>query len=329
VHHLGDNAVVSNLDRTPQLAAFGGRAHVTAEPVHELFKGREVSLGESTMVRRLLPNLGRRLVGPWCFVDHYGPDDIANQPGMRVPPHPHIGLQTVSWLLEGEVQHRDSLGNDQLIHPGQLGLMTAGQGIAHAEHSPVAHPALLHGVQLWIALPEASRHTAPGWEHHPSLPLITDAGMAATVIMGEIAGATAPGRSYSPIAGADIAIDKGGDSLLPLESDFEYAVLIMSGGLDIEGVRLTPGAMLYLGCGRRDLRLTTDVGARVLLLGGEPFAEKIVMWWNFVARTGEEIATARARWSAGDLGVVSDAGDPLPAPALPAGTLKPSGSTRR
>lgn len=320
---------MSNVDRTPEYAVSSGRAQVAAEPVHELFKGREVSLGGSTVVRRLLPNLGRRLIGPWCFVDHYGPDDIANQEGMGVPPHPHIGLQTVSWLLDGEVHHRDSLGNDQLIGPGELGLMTAGRGIAHAEHSPMPHPALLHGVQLWVALPEAARTTAPGWEHHSQLPIVTDSGMTATVIRGELAGANAPGRSYSPIVGADVALAGPGNALLPLEPDFEYAVLTMSGALDVDGVTLTPGAMLYLGCGRRDLRLSSEVGARVLLLGGEPFAEQIVMWWNFVARTGEEIATAREQWSAGDLfGTVSDSGDPLPAPPLPPGTLKPGGSAR-
>jgi quercetin 2,3-dioxygenase len=330
MHHLGDNAGVSNLDRTPPLASLGGRADVTTQPVLELFKGREVSLGESTVVRRLLPNLGRRLVGAWCFVDHYGPDDIANQPGMGVPPHPHIGLQTVSWLLEGEVHHRDSIGSDQLIRPGELGLMTAGRGIAHAEHSPAPHPALLHGVQLWVALPAEVRDTLPGWSHHSMLPLVSDAGMLATVIMGELAGERSPGRTYSPLFGADVALTAGAVAVVPLEPDFEYAVLVMSGRLDVEGVALTPGAMLYLGCGRRELRLRSEVSARVLLLGGEPFAEQIVMWWNFVARTGEEIAAAREGWMTHEqFGTVVGGGDPLPAPAMPPGTLQPGGSVRQ
>jgi quercetin 2,3-dioxygenase len=301
-----------------------------AEPVRELFVGREVSLGGSTVVRRLLPNLGRRLVGAWCFVDHYGPDDIANQPGMAVPPHPHIGLQTVSWLLKGEVHHRDSIGSDQVIRPGELGLMTAGRGIAHAEHSPVVHPALLHGVQLWIALPGGARDTHPTWEHHAQLPVISEVGLTATVIRGELAGATAPGLSYTPIVGADITLAPDGNAVLPLEADFEYAILTMSGELEIEDVTLTPGAMLYLGRGRRDLRLSSQTGAQVLLLGGEPFEEKIVMWWNFVARTGEEIALARERWSSGGyFGEVADGDEPTPAPPLPPGRLKPGGPTRR
>jgi hypothetical protein len=321
---------MSNLDRSPQFARGGGRGQITAEPVLELFAGREVTLGGDTVVRRLLPNLGRRLVGPWCFVDHYGPDDVTDGPGMRVPPHPHIGLQTVSWLLDGEVHHRDSLGSDQLIRPGELGLMTAGGGIAHAENSPVRHPALLHGVQLWVALPGPARATEPGWQHHASLPAHSADGMTATVIMGELDGAQSPGTAFSAIVGVDVSLAASADAVVPLEPDFEYAVLTMSGALDVDGVTLTPGAMLYLGCGRRDLRLVSDPGARVLLLGGEPFDEEIVMWWNFVARTGEEITQARERWMTGPgFGSVPDAGDPTPAPPLPPGTLQPGGRVRR
>ncbi|MDT4932719.1 MAG: quercetin 2,3-dioxygenase [Pseudonocardiales bacterium] len=322
---------MSNLDRTPDLTRCGGRAGTATTPVHELFAGKEVLLGESTRVRRLLPNLGRRLVGPWCFVDHYGPDDVATGPGMQVPPHPHMGLQTVSWLLSGAVHHRDSLGSDRLIGPGELGLMTSGAGITHAEQSPVPHPAQLHGVQLWVALPEADRNGLPGWEHHGALPVVTDTGMTAKVIMGSLAGATSPGRAYSPIIGVDVALSAGADALLPLEPDFEHAVLSMSGYVDVDGVAVSPGSMLYLGCGRRDLRIRSEPGARALLLGGEPFSEQIVMWWNFVGRSSAEIAAARDGWMTGErFGVVSGyEGDPLPAPPLPPGRLKPGGSVRR
>jgi redox-sensitive bicupin YhaK (pirin superfamily) len=302
---------------------------VASRPVNEVFTGREVALGESTVVRRLLPNLGRRLVGPWCFVDHYGPDDIAAGPGMQVPPHPHIGLQTVSWLLEGEVHHRDSLGSDQVLHPGQLGLMTSGAGITHAEQSPAPHPAMLHGAQLWVALPDAHRAVAPSWEYHTALPVHRDRNATVTVIMGSVGGADSPGCTYSPLVGADI--DLHGDLLLPLEADFEHAVLVMSGSAVVDGTHLEPGAMLYLGCSRRELRLATDGRARLLLLGGEPFEEQIVMWWNFVARSNDEIVAARSAWAEastqfGD--VAGFDGYRLPAPDLPPGELKPGGAVR-
>jgi len=321
---------VSNLDRTPDLSRCGGLAGVAPRPVHEVFAGREVALGESTVVRRLLPNLGRRLVGAWCFVDHYGPDDIAVGPGMQVPPHPHIGLQTVSWLLAGEVHHRDSLGSDQLIRPGELGLMTAGAAITHAEQSPVPHPAMLHGAQLWVALPGASRTVAPAWQHHAELPVLRDAGGVATVIIGSLAGAVSPGRTYSPLVGADVEIRPGGDLLLPLDPEFEHAVLVVTGSAEVDGLSVTPGAMVYLGCGRRDLRPGSADGARLLLLGGAPFEEQIVMWWNFVARDNDEIVAAREQWTAGSTfgDVAGYDGYRLPTPDLPPGRLKPGGAVR-
>lgn len=321
---------MSNLDRTPELRHCGGLAGVAPRPVQELFAGREVALGESTVVRRLLPNLGRRLVGAWCFVDHYGPDDVATGPGMQVPPHPHIGLQTVSWLLDGTVHHRDSLGSDQVITPGALGLMTAGAAITHAEQSPVPHPALLHGVQLWVALPAESRAVAPSWAHHTDLPVVRDRGAAATVIMGTLAGATSPGQAYTPLVGADVALDGGADLLLPLEPEFEHAVLVMSGSATADGVPLGVGSMLYLGCARRDLRLTSEAGARLMLLGGAPFEEQIVMWWNFVARSNDEIVAARTEWTTGTTfpDVAGYDGLRLPAPDLPPGRLRPGGAVR-
>jgi hypothetical protein len=320
---------VSNLDRAPGLVLCEGRG--TAVPVQQVFPGREVVLGESTSVRRVLPNLGRRLVGAWCFIDHYGPDDIARAPGMQVPPHPHTGLQTVSWLLTGAVHHRDSIGSDQLIRSGELGLMTAGAGIAHAEQSPARHPATLHGVQLWVALPESARRTAATWQHHSRLPTVTDRGLVATVILGDLAGAASPGRTYSPLVGADLALASGADILLPLEPDFEHAVLVTSGSIEVDGTSLAPGAMLYLGCVRQDLRVRASAPARALLIGGVPFAEQIVMWWNFVARSAEEITAARAEWNERGPGFADVAGFDgyrLPAPPLPPGRLRTGGAVR-
>jgi hypothetical protein len=320
---------VSNLDRAPALRQLGGLAAVIAEPVHQVYAGKDVQLGESTVVRRLLPNLGRRLVGAWCFVDHYGPDDVSAGRGIQVPPHPHMGLQTVSWLLAGAVHHRDSLGSDQVIGPGELGLMTSGRAITHAEYSPVPHPAMLHGVQLWVALPDASRHVAPAWEHHDVLPVVHERGIDATVIMGSLAEAVSPGEAYTPIVGADLDLAPGADGLLALQPEFEHAVLVMSGWAAVDGVEVSPGSMLYLGTGRRDLAMRSEPGARLLLLGGEPFDEQIVMWWNFVARTNEEILEARELWAHGSaFGSVADAGPALAAPPPPVGRLKPGGSTR-
>jgi redox-sensitive bicupin YhaK (pirin superfamily) len=277
----------------------------------ELLPGREVVLGgtRGIAVSRTLPHKDRRMVGAWCFVDQYGPHDTRSGGGMRVPPHPHTGLQTVSWLVQGDVLHQDSLGSEQLIRPGQLNLMTAGRGIAHAEVSPPDAGPVLQGVQLWVALP-----------------VVAGDGAAVTVIMGELAGAASPARTFSPIVGAEIAL-RGGVRL-PLRDDFEYAALPLSGPADVDGVAVSPGTLLYLGRGRAELALHGT--SRVLLLGGEPFEERIVMWWNFVGRGHDEIARDREDWMADRrFGPVAGfAGDPLPAPPMPVTPLVPRGRVR-
>lgn len=321
---------MSNLDRQAVPSLCGGRGFVVAEPVRELLSPRQVPLGESTVVRRLLPNLGRRMVGAWAFVDHYGPDDIAGEPGMQVPPHPHMGLQTVSWLHEGEVLHRDSTGCVRTVRPRQLGLMTSGRAIAHSEQSPDPHPRLLHGAQLWVALPDAHRHVDPRFEFHADLPQATAPGLTATVILGTLDGATSPGTTYTPLVGADLTLADGAETRLPLEPDFEYAALAMTGETRVDGVPLQPGSMLYLGCGRTELPLHARSDASLMLLGGEPFAEELVMWWNFVGRTHEEIEQAREDWMTGTrFGEVEGYdGDRLLAPELPPGQLKRRGRVR-
>ncbi|MFF9508400.1 pirin family protein [Streptomyces sp. NPDC014724] len=321
---------MSNLDRQAALSVCGGRGFVVAEPVRELLTPRHVQLGESTEVRRLLPNLGRRMVGAWAFVDHYGPDDIAGEPGMQVPPHPHMGLQTVSWLHDGEVLHRDSLGSLRTIRPRELGLMTSGRAISHSEESPESHAGILHGAQLWVALPEAHRHVEPHFQHHTELPTVTAPGLTATLILGGLDGATSPGTAYTPIVGADVSLSAGAEARLPLDPDFEYAVLSMSGQAEVDGVPVLPGSMLYLGCGRSELPLRADTDAGLMLLGGEPFEEEIVMWWNFIGRSHEEIAQARSDWMVGArFGEVRGyGGGRLPAPELPPVALKPRGRVR-
>ncbi|MER5948503.1 pirin family protein [Streptomyces sp. NPDC001904] len=321
---------MSNLDREAVPSVCGGRGFVVAEPVRELLSPRHVKLGGSTEVRRLLPNLGRRMVGAWAFVDHYGPDDIADEPGMQVPPHPHMGLQTVSWLHEGEVLHRDSTGSLQTIRPRELGLMTSGRAISHSEESPAAHARFLHGAQLWVALPDAHRHTDPRFEHHAVLPTATAPGLTATVILGSLDGSVSPGTTYTPLVGADLSLSDGADVRVPLEPDFEYAVLSMSGETHVDGVPLLPGSMLYLGCGRTDLPVRAASDAGLMLLGGEPFEEELVMWWNFIGRSQDDITQAREDWMSGSrFGEVKGYdGGRLDAPELPPVPLKPRGRVR-
>ncbi|MGC5052266.1 pirin family protein [Micromonospora sp. DT48] len=295
----------------------------TADPGSVLLPGHDVPLGRYTTVRRLLPQRTRRMVGAWCFVDHFGPDDVAERPGMEVPPHPHTGLQTVTWLLDGEILHRDSLGNKQPIRPGQLNVMTSGHGIAHSERSPAAHPPLMHGVQLWVALPDEARGGAPDFVHHAELPRWRDADLDVTLLVGELAGERSPAQVYTPLLGAQLEL-VATEAGLPLRPDFEYALLALDGTGEVDGLPLTPGTLLWLGTGREALRLRGTPGSRLMLLGGAPFEEPLVMWWNFVGRDHEEIVAAREDWMAGRrFGVVANDPDPpLPAPALPTVRLK-------
>jgi redox-sensitive bicupin YhaK (pirin superfamily) len=294
----------------------------------KLLPGREVPLGKYTFVQRLLPQRERRTVGAWCFLDHFGPQSVINMPGMQVPPHPHMGLQTVTWLLEGEVLHRDSVGSLQTIHPGQLNLMTAGHGIAHSEESPAEHPPSLHGLQLWVALPAAAKDGTARFDHHENLPRTTFDGGAATVVMGEFGGLTSPALTFSPLVGVDLLLDPGASIELPLRPDFEYAMVVMAGAVSVDGTPVEPHSLLYLGENLHSSRV--QGGARLFLIGGEPFAEELVMWWNFVGRSHEDIAEARAAWGDGErserFGTVHGyAGAPLPAPALPTIRLAPRG----
>jgi quercetin 2,3-dioxygenase len=304
-------------------AVYGATLAAVAEPESVLLPGHDVPLGRYTTVRRLLPLRQRRMVGAWCFVDHFGPDDVSDRPGMQVPPHPHTGLQTVTWLADGEILHRDSLGSDQTIVPGQLNLMTSGYGIAHSEQSPAEHPPGMHGLQLWVALPDQARHGPPGFDHYPALPVLRHGDASITVVVGEFDSVRSPARVYTPLLGAEVLFADPGHDQLPLNPEFEHAVLIMSGAADVAGESLSPGSLLYLGRGRSELPIQTP-GVRLFLLGGEPFDEPLVMWWNFVGRSHEDIVQARTDWMEGRrFGTVADCTHPpLPAPAIPTVRLK-------
>lgn len=297
----GYGARVSNVEARPaEQTVCEGPQTGGREPDIELLDPREVPLGgpRAMLVRRSLPNRDRRMVGAWCFADAYGPDDVARGPGMQVPPHPHTGLQTVSWLFEGEVWHQDSLGNRQMVRPGELNLMTAGAGIAHSEQSPAGSSGVLHGVQLWVAQTEQDRHGPARFEHHADLPQGEESGCAVTVLMGDLGGVTSPAHCSTPLVGAEIALRPGARPSLPLDAGFEHAVLAVADPVTVEGREIAPGAMLYLGRGRREVSLSAETATRALLLGGVPFEEQLVMWWNFVARSHEEIVEARSAWEA-------------------------------
>jgi hypothetical protein len=279
-------------------------------------------------VLRYLPTRGRRMVGAWCFVDYYGPNDVSGADGMRVPPHPHCGLQTVSWLLEGEIEHRDSLGSVQLIRPGQLNLMTSGRGIAHAENSITPPGPVLHGVQLWIALPSAARAVPASFEHHRELPVVSLGGARARVLIGSFGPARSPAQVHSPLVAADLTVS--GAAQLPLRADWEYAALLTGGAVELDGRRCDHREMVYLGSGRERLDVQpAEAGARLLLIGGQPLEERLVMWWNFVATDHDEIVAAREEWQAGSarFGSVTGGGTRLPAPPMPPLRLVPRGRT--
>ena len=299
----------------------------------DLLDGAPVALGgpRGLPVTRTLPNKQRRTVGAWCFLDAYGPHDLTGSDGMRVGPHPHTGLQTVTWLVAGEVLHRDSLGHTQEIRPGQLSIMTAGRGISHSEETPGAHSPTLQGVQLWVALPHAVRDMPPAFGSFAGLPVVTDGGLSATVLLGSLGGAASPAPAHTPLLGAEVTLDNGTDGVLPLRPDFEYAVLVLDGTATVDGVDLAPGPLLYLDTGRSSLRLATGPGARLLLLGGEPFDERLVMWWNFVGRDHDEIVQMRADWADGTprFGTVRGYDGPaLAAPPMPITRLVPRGRVR-
>lgn len=296
---------------------------------------REVPLGgpRAMTVRRTLPQRARSLIGAWCFVDHYGPDDVAETGGMVVPPHPHTGLQTVSWLFEGEIEHRDSTGAHQLVRPGELNLMTAGTGIQHSEVSTPT-TTRLHGAQLWVALPDASRRTAPFFEHTEPQPVAFGA-VTVRVFIGSLPGiGDATARVFSPLVAAQIDLPAGAEVELAVDPRFEHGLLVDAGIATIDDVAIPTAHLACTPTGRSTLRVSAgEAPLRALLIGGEPLGEPIVMWWNFIGRDHDEIVGFRSAWQAEVIEGTTPAetfgrvegwpGSALPAPVLPGIRLKP------
>lgn len=326
---------MSNLEIDP--AELVAVANVDAPDPHcavEILTPRDVPLGgiRAMTVRRTLPQRQRSLIGAWCFVDHYGPDDIAATGGMDVAPHPHTGLQTVSWLFTGEIEHRDSTGVHAMVRPGELNLMTAGNGIAHSEVS-TPDTTVLHGAQLWVALPERARHVPATFEHYvpPATPLDK---AVARVFLGSLAGTTSTVRTHTPLLGAEIALEPGADVPLEVDPSFEHGVLVDIGSVVVQDTLVERGQLGCLGTGVTTIRLSNGglEPARVLLLGGPPFGEEILMWWNFVGRSHEEIVAFRDQYEAEisssrepeQFGlVVGYPGPALHAPPMPTTRLRP------
>jgi len=281
-------------------------------------------------VRRTLPHKDRRMIGAWCFVDHYGPDDVRATGGMNVPAHPHAGIQTVSWLMQGQIEHRDSAGNRLTIGPGELNLMTAGRGISHSERSTPATDQL-HGVQLWVALPDEARFADRLLDHYVP-DEVGGEGWRAKVFVGSLFGSTSPVPMHSTMVGAELLLVPQTRLAISTDSAFEHGVLVDTGTAVVAGQTVQAGHLAYVAPGRSTLDITSGAdSARIIVLGGIPFDEPIVMWWNFVARTHDEIVAMREAWQSqlvgiagGAFGLPPDEPDlPLPAPALPHVRLKP------
>jgi redox-sensitive bicupin YhaK (pirin superfamily) len=265
----------------------------------ELLEPRMVPLGgpRAMTVKRTLPQRARSLIGAWCFLDFYGPDDVSATGGMQVPRHPHTGLATVSWLFTGQVDHIDSAGNWATVRPGEVNLMNAGTGITHSEFS-TADTTVLHGAQLWYALPDRARFTLPSLESHRPDPVTGD-GYTARVFLGSLLGRTSPVKTHIPLTGVELLLEPGASMQVAVPAGHEHGLLRVAGDVSLDGVEIPEDHLGYVGTGR-DL-ITITAGAEpvtALLIGGEPLDEQIIMWWNFVGRSHEEIVAWRAAYQA-------------------------------
>jgi redox-sensitive bicupin YhaK (pirin superfamily) len=264
-----------------------------------VIEARKRDLGDGFTVRRLLPSAERRMVGPFIFVDHMGPVGMEPGLGLDVRPHPHINLATVTYLFEGEILHRDSLGTEQVIRPGAVNWMTAGRGIVHSERSPAAERkagARLNGMQLWVALPRAHEEVDPSFQHHPAsaIPRIELPGARLRVIAGSAYGAASPVRVLSPLFYVEAELDRGADLTLPIDY-LGRAAYVVSGAVSSDGKGYGPGTLLVFR-GHGTARVTAVDAARIMLLGGAPLDGERHIFWNFVSSSKERIEQAKEDW---------------------------------
>lgn len=329
---------MTNLESRPSISELQPGQPCTAV---EVLEPRAVPLGglRAMTVHRTLPQRQRSLVGSWCFLDHYGPDDVSETGGMNVARHPHTGLATVSWIFTGQVDHLDSGGNAAAVLPGELNLMIAGRGITHQEIS-TPETTTLHGVQLWYALPNNTRLSENQFLHYAPEPVERD-GVTARVFIGELLGSTSPVETRTPdLLGAELILEPGASIDLEVRADFEHAVLAENAEVSVNTTATAHRSLAYVPAGSQRLTIEAgDAGARVILLGGIPLAEQIVMWWNFVGRDHAEIVEYRRRYQA-ELGFEPAHPDddgkpplfgpfppgqpaPIPAPKLPISRLLP------
>ncbi|OTG85146.1 pirin family protein [Acinetobacter sp. ANC 4648] len=283
------------------------------------FTIRSAEIGKGTVIKRALPSRHKRMIGAWCFLDHAGPVTFPQGEGLDVGPHPHIGLQTFTWMIEGTMMHTDSIGSKQLIRPKQVNLMTAGYGISHTEVAPDTETHM-HAAQLWIALPDDKRNMAAQFDHYPELPIVEQDQIEFTVLVGEFLKTKSPVKVHSELLGVDLTAKQSTTTHIALNPKYEYGFLALEGTATIHGHELDDNNMVVLEPGLKEIEVQLHQGSRLLLLGGEPFESPILLWWNFVGRTQEELSIARAQWMNQEprFGNIPDYEGPrLEAPVLP------------
>ena len=283
------------------------------------FPLRSAEIGQGTIIKRALPSRHKRLIGAWCFLDHAGPVTFPQGDGLDVGPHPHMGLQTFTWMIEGTMMHTDSLGTKQLIRPKQVNLMTAGYGISHTEVAPDTETHM-HAAQLWIALPDDKINMAPRFDHYPELPVVEKDQVEFTVLVGEFLKTKSPVAVHTELLGVDLMAKESTTTRLQLNPKFEHGFMALDGTAVVNGHELTEDNMVVLEPGLAEIEIQLHAGSRILLLGGEPFESPILLWWNFVGRTQEELSLARDQWINQDqrFGDIADyLGPRLEAPAFP------------